>query len=197
MQRSQWVVRSITPNAIALLVAWPLTIIMLKGQLQSSDNDQGRYFWSPLKLLNAVALLFFLNAASPYMGLKTAQSMNMFANLRLEGGISNHLVFSGAPGPFKYLEDLVIVDAAETAPRLEWIAQQEDLALVYYHFLSMLSEQGPDAEVAYSRAGRTYSLTPATLILEEDGHMLHSDWVRKFFHFRMVDLNLPLPCEFS
>jgi len=187
-------------NMVALvwlaLVAWPLAIIMLKGQLQGADNDQGRYFWSPLKLLNAVALLFFLNAASPYMGLKTAQSMNMFANLRLEGGISNHLVFSGAPGPFKYLEDLVIVDAAENAPRLEWIAQQEDLALVYYHFLSVLSEQGPGAEVAYSRGGITYSLTPATHILEEDGHMLHSDWVRKFFHFRMVDLNLPLPCEF-
>ena len=178
-----------------LMMAWPLTIIALKGQPPAMESAQGRFLWSPLIGLNAIAVLFFLNSVGPYMGLKTAQAMNMFANLRLEGGVSNHLVFTGAPGPFNYLEDLVTVHDAAGSPGLERVAQRDDVAFVYYHFLSILASQEPDAKVAYVRGGVEYPLTSASSILARDGDILHSEWVRKFFHFRTVNLALPLPCE--
>ena len=177
-----------------ILMLWPLTIIALNGSV-SVQTDQTRFFWSPLTALNAVAVLFFLNAAGPYLGLKTAQSLNMFANLRLEGGVSNHLVFSNAPGPFRYLEDLVTITAASGSPTLEVAAQRTNTAFVYYQFLSLLDREAPDAKVAFMRGGIEHPLTTVADILAVDGGMLHSDKVRKFFHFRPVNTVLPLPCE--
>ncbi|MEZ5490916.1 MAG: hypothetical protein R3F50_11440 [Gammaproteobacteria bacterium] len=43
-------------------------------------------------------LLLFVNCLMPCLGLKSAQAINMFANLRLEAGISNHLIMP-VPGP--------------------------------------------------------------------------------------------------
>src|SRR5690606_1934441 len=59
--------------------------------------------WSIVALTGA---LFFFNGFTPYLGLKTAQSLNMFANLRLEAGVSNHLIFTGPPRPWRYLDDV-------------------------------------------------------------------------------------------
>ena len=46
----------------------------------------------------------------PYLGLKSAQAVNMFSNLRLEGGVSNHLILPHPPGPFGYPEDIAVIE---------------------------------------------------------------------------------------
>src|SRR5690606_13385943 len=76
-------------------------------------SSGSRILWSRLWWLNAISAVFFLGCISPYLGLKTAQSMNMFANLRLEAGVSNHLVFRRPPGPFGYLADTVEIVETE------------------------------------------------------------------------------------
>lgn len=176
-----------------LLVLWPLAIIACYGRSDVPERG-ARFFWSPLPALNLVTLVFFLNCAAPFLGLKTAQAMNMFANLRLEGGVSNHLVFRAPPGPFPYLSDLVTVSAAEGAPYLERMARRRDSGLVYYHFLSEL-EANPDARVTYIRNGVPHADRPAGEILAEDGGLLHPSWARKYFHFRSVNLTRPTPCD--
>jgi hypothetical protein len=185
-------------NMVALvwlvLVIWPLAIILRHGRGDTPGEGGLRFFWSGLPALNAVSLLFVLNCAAPFLGLKTAQAMNMFANLRLEGGVSNHLVFRAPPGPFGYLADLVTVSAAEGSPYLERAAGNENQALVFYHFLSVL-DAAPDARVSYVRDGVLHSDQLARDILAAEGEMLHPAWMRKFFHFRPVRLSQPTPCD--
>lgn len=177
-----------------LLVAWPLSAIVLHGRPQHADEERGSFFWSPLPGLNLIWVLFFLSCAAPYLGLKTAQAMNMFANIRLEGGFSNHLVFPAPPGPFGYLEDLVVIEAAQDEPLLERIAEREDRALVYYHLLSVL-EETPEAVVTFERDGQRMGPVSGADLVEADGDMLHPGWMRKFFHFRTVRLERPTPCD--
>lgn len=58
-------------------------------------------------MLGAIATgLYFISGAMPYLDLKSAQSTDIFANLRLEAGVRNHLVFPNLSGPLKYLADI-------------------------------------------------------------------------------------------
>lgn len=177
-----------------LLVAWPLSAIILHGRPQDADEERGWFFLSRLPGLNIIGVLFFLSCAAPYLGLKTAQAMNMFANIRLEGGVSNHLVLPAPPGPFGYLEDLVVIEEAQGAEYLEQLAEKEDRALVYYHFLSVL-EEAPEAVVTFKRDGESVGPVSGAELVAAEGDMLHPGWVRKLFHFRPVRLERPTPCD--
>ena len=177
-----------------LLVAWPLGAIVLYGRPQDADEEHGWFFWSRLPGLNLVGVVFFLSCAAPYFGLKTAQAMNMFANIRLEGGVSNHLVLPAPPGPFGYLEYLVVIEEAEGSVFLERLAEKQDRALVYYHLLSLM-EETPDAVVTFERDGARIGPVSGAELLAADGDMLHPEWMRKFFHFRSVQLDRPTPCD--
>jgi len=44
----------------------------------------------------------------------------MFANIRLEAGVSNHLIMKNAPKPFKYLEDIVEIQSSEGGGELKY-----------------------------------------------------------------------------
>lgn len=170
------------------------TLIFRHGR--DHDTRGGRdMVWSRTVGLNVVTLLFFFNCITPYPGLKTAQSINMFANLRLEGGVSNHLVLSGAPGPFRYLEDLVEITASEGAPLLTWV-QRNDLRLTYYHLLSVMQDT-PGAKASFVRGGKKSQDMSAATLAEDMRDHLHPRWVRKWFHFNVVDLSDPKPCALN
>lgn len=62
---------------------------------------------SPILAL-AIGLLVF-NAASPYLGLKTQTSFNMFSNLRTEAGRWNHVLVPEAVRIFDYQDGLIEV----------------------------------------------------------------------------------------
>lgn len=178
---------------LVLMIA-PLIAVIFYDRPQHKGEEAGVFFWSRLHWLNIVSLLFFLNCAAPYLGLKTAQTMNMFSNLRLEGGISNHLLLSGSPGPFGYLQDLVTITDAEGSRYLEGTARAVDRGLVYYHFLTLL-ETTPEAVVTYRRNNLPEVTRSAQEILALDGDQLHPAWIRKYFHFRPVFLESPRSCD--
>ncbi len=177
-----------------LVLAMPLVIVLALAPRGAADNARaGPLLWSPLGWLNLVSLLFFLNNAMPYVGLKTAQTTNMFANLRLEGGVSNHLLLSWPPGPFRYLDDVVTIEAAAGARLLEHLAGSKK-ELVYYALLDQLDRE-PAAVVSFVRNGEHYlDQTAQTLATEIDAN-LHPAWFRKWFHFRPVDRRTPKPCS--
>jgi hypothetical protein len=156
------------------------------------SESGARMLWSRLWWLNTLSVLFFLSCFSPYLGLKTAQSMNMFANLRLESGQSNHLVFSNPPGPFPYLADTAQITSATHSLYLGRV-MHEGLSVTYYDLLDKL-ERNPDIVVSYRRNGQLHvDQTAATLATDID-MILHPRWVRKLFHFNPVDLRDPKPC---
>lgn len=184
-------------SSVALV--WLIGILPLWWMLARYGRDahagetKGRHLlWTPRYAINLLSIAFFLNCLMPYMGLKTAQAVNMFANLRLEGGVSNHLIMSWTPGPFSYLEDLVSIEAASGSQKLVRM-QKESLQAVYYDLLDTL-ERNPQARVTYVRQGVRFSDQSAATLKNEIETELHPRWVRNWFHFVPVNLNVPKPC---
>lgn len=127
-----------------------------------------------------VGILFFANCAMPYLGLKTAQSVNMFANLRLEAGVSNHLIFSAARRPFGYLDEVVTL-------------KESGQHRVYYDVLAWLRRH-PDRSVSFVKDGQLYENATAQTLAHDIERLLMPDWVNKWFHFQPVDLKQPEAC---
>lgn len=142
--------------------------------------------WSSRTIGVILTSLFFLNCWAPYLGLKSAQTVNMFANIRLEAGVSNHLVMRAPPGPFKYLEDVVTIDDPQDP-------NSEVYGVVYYEILSYLSDN-PQAKVSYTRKGVSYTDMTAEKLSGDIESVLHPKWFRKWFHFKKVELIRPEPC---
>ena len=136
--------------------------------------------------------LFFVNCSMPYMGLKSAQSVNMFANLRLEGGVSNHLIMKNAPGPFKYLEEYVEITDSHGNRFLSFFTFP-DRAMIYYDLLSYL-DKNPEASVSYTKDGVSYVDVTSKDVAEDIETQLHPKWFRKWFHFQIVNLQDPEQC---
>lgn len=181
-------------SAVGLL--WILAMILPYRAIFSLRKYEDEWsvpdvFLSRPVAFNLIVLIFFFNCFSPYLGLKTSQSMNMFANLRLEGSQSNHYIM-GVPAPFDYLEDLVRIEAPGSDPFLKYISEQ-DLRLVYYDFINYL-ERNRELEVAYSRNGVTQSIGGYRDVPEQDKSILHPRWVRAWLHFTPVDLGTPKEC---
>ena len=140
-----------------------------------------------------VTVLFFSNCAMPYLGLKSAQAVNMFANLRLEGGVSNHLVLAHPPGPFGYLEDVAVIEDSGGDAGLEWFRQEEH-AIVYYDLFVRL-QQNPGLIVSFTRDGRLHEQVGAADLANDTAELLHPAWFRKWFHFQPAALERPERCN--
>ena len=140
----------------------------------------------------AVTAIFFANCSMPYLGLKSAQAINMFANLRLEDGTSNHLLLSHPPGPFRYLEDIAEIDDSGGDAGLEWY-RRNDHSIVYYDLLVRLLND-PELVVSFTRGGRSLESVSAADLADDIARQLHPAWFRKWFHFQPVSLARPEPC---
>jgi hypothetical protein len=162
-----------------MVAAWPLAIVAFMGTGPSNADKSGPQLWSGPVLLNMIPILFFINCASPYLGIKTAQSMNMFSNLRVEGGVNNHLLINKPLISPSYIEDVVYLADAQGS-------QISDKGHVYYQFLNVLETLPPETKVSFVRGDEVVSLAPVSEVLARDGEMLHSTWTRKFLHFLTV-----------
>ncbi len=175
-----------------LPVLLPLCFVIMRHgyslkPLTPRENRPGAYI-----IGGTITALFFANCAMPYLGLKSAQSVNMFANLRLEAGVSNHVIMKNAPGPYKYLEDVVKITDVKQAPRISTYEKSKH-AKVYYDLLAFIDDN-PEAVVSYTRGGKTYNNMTAISLSDDIDNILHPKWFRKWFHFQPVDLNEPHKC---
>jgi hypothetical protein len=182
--------------SISALLLFPFVLPFCFLILRYGHGKSDRKGWShghPAYAIGIiVSALYFANGSMPYFGLKTAQSINMFANLRLEAGISNHLIFRHPPGPFRYLEDVAVVKDTGGSNYLGGY-QIQDFGIIYYDLLSHLSEN-PELVVSFEMNGRTYSSVNAANFHDDIERMLHPGWIRKWFHFQPVQLARPEPC---
>ncbi|WP_210334897.1 thiol-disulfide oxidoreductase [Mesorhizobium mediterraneum] len=131
--------------------------------------------------------LFFLSCLSPYVGLKTESSINMFSNLHTEGGQTNHLLFPKPPYLFNYQNEVVkIIDSSE--PHLVRQSRAGN-----YHVLLDLKKQlrrKPEAWVTYVKDGETITRANASTFAGEMPNLLE----RKFLTFKLVDFSRPKVC---
>ena len=166
-------------------------LIIRQGQFNSGDPRPNHP--RPAYVIGAlVTLLYFLNGATPYLGLKTAQSVAMFSNLRVEAGVSNHLILSNAPAPFDYLEDVAVITNDHGDPFFEFYPRMQ-LGIVYYDLLARLADN-PDAVVSFTRNGNSFEAVGAADLRDDIDRTLHHRFVRKFLHFAPVELQQPEPC---
>lgn len=140
-----------------------------------------------------IAALFIFNGLTPFLGLKTRQSINMFANLHLEDGRSNHLVFNKAPGPFGYLEDIVFLRKVSGDADLQTY-HRDGYGVVYYELLNIL-EKHRRVTVSYLRDGTLYEDVNYASLEQEAKRYLHPRWFRKWFHFAPVSMEQPKRCS--
>ncbi|MEM7189018.1 MAG: DCC1-like thiol-disulfide oxidoreductase family protein [Pseudomonadota bacterium] len=140
-----------------------------------------------------VTTLFFANGWMPYLGLKSAQVISMFSNLRLEAGVSNHLIMP-RPGPFTYLDDVAVIQEDGGSPFLAW-HKTDEISIVYYDLLAHL-DQFPNVTPSFSVTGRQFDNVSASELQDEIDQTLHGPIFRKWFHFQPVDLKRPEMCGF-
>jgi len=124
-------------------VAWPVWIVLSVGWLGAvlthvrgdrvTSMDQAEVTAVNSRCLNyrsvawwMMVVLASLNAFTPYIGLKSATSFNMYSNLRVTPGPSNHLVIPDAFAVIDYpkssvqidRDDPSALDAADAATRV-------------------------------------------------------------------------------
>ena len=128
----------------------------------------------------------------PYFGLKTSQAINMFANLRLEAGASNHLLMP-VPGPYDYLEKVAVIEDGGQDSVLQSYANN-GYAIVYYDLLARLEEY-PDNQVSFTIDARQFEDVSSQDLRAEIAATLHPRWFRKWFHFQPVVLTEPELCN--
>lgn len=179
----------------AVWMLWGARLIYLVakfgGERDVTEFTHGPPMVSRSWLLNCISLLFLLNCLAPYLGLKTAQSMNMFANLAVEGGYTNHLVLTGKPGPFTYLDD--VVRPLGGGPGVIGIAYAGGLHLPYYAILDAI-ERNRGAKVSFERDGIVYKDQTYASLRSDIDRELHPRWFRAWFHFRPIDMSSPKRC---
>jgi hypothetical protein len=139
----------------------------------------------------AIPSLFFLSCLSPYIGLKTESSINMFSNLHTEGGETNHLLFPSIPYVFGYQTEVVkILDSSEGYPERHLVKESQEGK---HHILFELKKRlrwNPNSWFTYVRDGQTVSRATAATFGADMPNLLE----RKILIFKPVDFNRPKVC---
>lgn len=131
--------------------------------------------------------LFFVSCLSPYVGLKTESSINMFSNLHTEGGETNHLMFPRPPYLFDYQKDVVrVVDSSSPSLRKTAEAGRYNVMFSIEEYM----RRHPDQWVSYVRNGQLVERATAA-----DLPANSASWMeRKFLIFKQVDYSRPKVC---
>lgn len=172
-------------------VLFVCSLILMQGGMRPGDTNFGHD--RPAYVIGAiVTALYFVNGGLPYLGLKTAQTVAMFSNLHVENGHSNHIVFPNAPGPFTYLDDVVIIDDPQGVPFFQQYVNAEN-GMVYYDVLGYLFDN-PQVAVSFTLHGKAYTEVSAHDLQEDIAKTLHGSFIRKWFHFMPVQMSEPYAC---
>jgi hypothetical protein len=189
-----WVLRGWNLFVVAgAVVAW-LAFVRSRGVVAHAP---GR-FRSPTRWLYAVPVLFAVNCLSPYLGLKTITSINMWSNLVVTDE-TNHLLVSGdAIRVFDYTSDVVRVRGSSDAKLGEWATTRSAVAWSTFRAevqraVTRARRAGKPARVIYERAGVLYHVPDAGLdaaLMERRSYL-----ERKLVRVKPVPHDRPARCE--
>jgi hypothetical protein len=179
-------------NLYLLPFVLPLCYLIIRHGHEGNGKEKPSHSRAAYVIGALVTALYFANGAVPYFGLKTAQSINMFANLRLEAGVSNHVVFTNRPGPFHYLENVAVIVETGGSRHLRYY-QGNEFGIVFYDLLAHLDEN-PDLLISFEMDGHSFENVSAADFEDDIIATLHHPFVRKWFHFQPVQLQQPEAC---
>lgn len=149
------------------------------------------------RLAAIVPIVFFINGASPYLGLKTENTISMFSNLHTEGRVTNHLIHGVLPFGAHDQDDIVrIVSTSDPRTftalfdkRSGIRTLENDVGFVRFEFDRILATH-PGIEVKFLYQGKEH-VNDASW----PNSFLGASWFeRTFFMFKPVDFERPKIC---
>lgn len=182
-----------TASRALLWWVWQFTVVGLivvlvryvRRQPDGPATDLGR----PPAWLLAIPLLAFANGLLPYLEVRSAGSWNMYANLHVVDGESNHFVLRwGLPLTDEHRDMVEILGSSD--PGLEQYGLQ-GLALPRVQLRSYVDDH-PDVAITYRYRGQVHETARAG-----DDPLLNqpvSIWREKFQVFRPVTVGEPEKC---
>lgn len=136
-----------------------------------------------------IPILFFVNGASPYLGLKTESSIAMYSNLHTEAGQTNHLIHGQLPFAWGYQNDIV-VPISSNSSGFDARHVGKDQAMVRYELDRLLARR-PELEVTFMHNGEVKSNGPDWRNTYKEASPL----ARGFLLFKPIDFARPKVCS--
>jgi hypothetical protein len=149
-------------------------------------DDVAKMFVPSSVMIGLIPVVFFLNAAGPYFGLKTESSIAMFSNLFTEGEKSNHYFHRDPPYLFDYQNRLVKIESTSHRFLRRYIGEEK--FLVELEFERFLEKHRPE-KVVYFIDGEQHVYTKA-----EDWPARYSWIEKKLMKFKPVSFAQPKVC---
>lgn len=137
-----------------------------------------------------IPLLALLNGVTPYVGVKTAYSWNMYSNLVTAPGRSNGLLVPTSWQWTSRQRDLVrVVDSSDASLRL----YATEGYLLTMTALRSYTASHPDTSLTYERDGVrvTVPSTAADPLLSRPV----GEWEKRVFAYRSIDADEPVRCQ--
>jgi hypothetical protein len=138
--------------------------------------------------LSLVPVIFFLNGASPYLGLKTESSIAMFSNLHTEDHQTNHLLTGQLPFAASYQNDTVRI-LGSNSPEFDQRFANDGRTWVRYQFDALIARR-PGLEVAIAHNGVTTNTAEGWT----NTFTAAPKWLRKYLVFKPIDYERPKVC---
>ncbi|WP_300972954.1 thiol-disulfide oxidoreductase [Sphingomonas sp. LHG3406-1] len=168
------------------VVGGTMSVLITRAALLALPYSEKPGPRQPRWLLIAPAILF-IQCLSPYFGLKTESSINMFSNLHTEGGQTNHLIFTPPPYVAGYQRELVkVVDSS-----IPWVATvAKDGDYLVRHELGSALRENPGGWVTFDYKGQRYERIVNETFPFDRPNLLE----RKLLRFKPVDFERPKVC---
>ena len=195
-------VRSLVLLAVIFgIIAFPILMLVVKYAKDSESHESAKACLKTHPLVLVFVIMFFLNNAAPYYGLKTQQSLNMFSNLHVEESVTNHLLIKQPFNIFPFSEGSVRLRGVYLAENMgDNLYQDNNLNFVYHDFLALIQQNHqkfPDENILYSFELNEEFIENVdyNYFAEDIDALLLPAAIRKIVHFEGVDRRNPKPCS--
>ncbi|MEM9479851.1 MAG: HTTM domain-containing protein [Verrucomicrobiota bacterium] len=149
---------------VALMIAWGVVAAVLIysitvfGVFKQAEKTIGQLRLSMWPAV--VVLLVILNGLTPWLGLKTRTAFNMYSNLRVEAGYSNHFLLpNGGLDLMGHLGDTVTI-LASSDKQLREAHVETGLKATCFSLGQAAAARGPLIEIVYERNGQRFQYFP-------------------------------------
>ncbi len=152
---------------------------------------------SSFSFVNIIPIWFFLHCWSPYIGLGTGGTLQMFSGLRTEGEISNHYIVQKPLDLFSYQNQIVYI--AETIMPVLMPLREQGLGMVLFDFQRYFTTRKNTMQLPMKIRidGKIYLINNAELLQSFAKEFFSKQtWLEnRYLSFRIVDHSFPNRCR--
>ena len=152
---------------------------------------------SSFSFVNIIPIWFFLHCWSPYIGLGTGGTLQMFSGLRTEGEISNHYIVQKPLDLFSYQNQIVYI--AETIMPVLMPLREQGLGMVLFDFQRYFTTRKNTMQLPMKIRidGKIYLINNAESLQSFAKEFFSKQtWLEnRYLSFRIVDHSFPNRCR--